>query len=76
VLFCSPFCSYADPPSGNRAFGHVIAAATAGRPKALVRVRHPAHRTPVGKTHPTVVVAEQVADGFVIPLPYGTDVDR
>ncbi|OBI88988.1 nitroreductase family deazaflavin-dependent oxidoreductase [Mycobacterium sp. 1245805.9] len=28
-----------------------------------------------GKQYTTPVVAERIADGFVIPLPYGTDVD-
>lgn len=28
-----------------------------------------------GKHYDTPVVAEKVADGFVVPLPYGTDVD-
>ncbi|MBB2770982.1 MULTISPECIES: nitroreductase family deazaflavin-dependent oxidoreductase [Mycolicibacterium] len=36
-------------------------------------IRHTGRRS--GKTYTTPVVAEQVADGFVIPLPYGTDVD-
>jgi deazaflavin-dependent oxidoreductase (nitroreductase family) len=36
-------------------------------------IRHTGRRS--GRTHATPVVAEQVADGFIIPLPYGTGVD-
>jgi len=36
-------------------------------------IRHTGRRT--GKTYATPVVAEQVASGFVVPLPYGTGVD-
>lgn len=36
-------------------------------------IRHTGRRT--GKTYSTPVVAERVADGFLIPLPYGTEVD-
>ncbi|MCV7348295.1 nitroreductase [Mycolicibacterium rhodesiae] len=36
-------------------------------------VRHTGRVT--GKSYVTPVVAEQVADGFIIPLPYGTGVD-
>ncbi|KUI32621.1 nitroreductase [Mycobacterium sp. GA-2829] len=36
-------------------------------------IRHTGRRS--GKRYATPVVAEPVADGFVIPLPYGTDVD-
>lgn len=36
-------------------------------------IRHTGRRS--GKAHATPVVADRVADGFVIPLPYGTGVD-
>lgn len=36
-------------------------------------IRHTGRRT--GKEYATPVVADRVADGFLIPLPYGTDVD-
>lgn len=36
-------------------------------------IRHTGRRS--GKQYATPVVAERVADGFVIPLPYGTAVD-
>ncbi|MCV7150446.1 nitroreductase [Mycolicibacterium pyrenivorans] len=36
-------------------------------------IRHTGRRS--GKTHATPVVADRVAGGFVIPLPYGTGVD-
>lgn len=36
-------------------------------------IRHTGRRS--GKQYTTPVVAERIADGFVIPLPYGTDVD-
>ena len=36
-------------------------------------VRHTGRRS--GKTYATPVVVEQVADGVIIPLPYGTRVD-
>jgi deazaflavin-dependent oxidoreductase (nitroreductase family) len=36
-------------------------------------IRHTGRRS--GKQYSTPVVAERVADGFVIPLPYGTRVD-
>jgi deazaflavin-dependent oxidoreductase (nitroreductase family) len=36
-------------------------------------IRHSGRRS--GKSRATSVVAEQVADGFIIPLPYGTGVD-
>ncbi|MDZ4265835.1 MAG: nitroreductase [Mycobacterium sp.] len=36
-------------------------------------IRHTGRRS--GKSHATPVVADRVADGFVIPLPYGTGVD-
>ncbi|HEY9265395.1 MAG TPA: nitroreductase [Mycobacterium sp.] len=36
-------------------------------------IRHTGRRS--GRTHATPVVADRVADGFVIPLPYGTGVD-
>lgn len=36
-------------------------------------IRHTGRRS--GKTYSTPVVAERVADGFLIPLPYGTGVD-
>jgi deazaflavin-dependent oxidoreductase (nitroreductase family) len=36
-------------------------------------IRHTGRRS--GKQYTTPVVAERVADGFVIPLPYGTRVD-
>ncbi|WP_085191622.1 nitroreductase [Mycobacterium sp. IEC1808] len=36
-------------------------------------IKHTGRRS--GKQYTTPVVAERIADGFVIPLPYGTDVD-
>lgn len=36
-------------------------------------IRHIGRRS--GKAYATPVVAERVPDGFVIPLPYGADVD-
>lgn len=36
-------------------------------------IRHTGRRS--GKNYATPVVADRVADGFVIPLPYGTHVD-
>ncbi|HUH69305.1 MAG TPA: nitroreductase, partial [Mycobacterium sp.] len=36
-------------------------------------IRHAGRRS--GKQYATPVVADRVADGFVIPLPYGTRVD-
>jgi deazaflavin-dependent oxidoreductase (nitroreductase family) len=36
-------------------------------------IKHTGRRS--GKPYTTPVVAERIADGFVIPLPYGTDVD-
>ncbi|RDI60466.1 nitroreductase [Nocardia pseudobrasiliensis] len=36
-------------------------------------IRHTGRRT--GESYATPVVAERVADGFIIPLPYGTRVD-
>ncbi|UXA18999.1 nitroreductase family deazaflavin-dependent oxidoreductase [Mycobacterium sp. SMC-4] len=36
-------------------------------------IRHTGRRT--GTTHTTPVVAVRVSDGFITPLPYGTDVD-
>ena len=36
-------------------------------------VRHTGRRT--GKKYATPVVADRVADGFIVPLPYGTGVD-
>ena len=36
-------------------------------------IKHTGRRS--GKQYTTPVVAERTADGFVIPLPYGTDVD-
>ena len=36
-------------------------------------IRHAGRRT--GKEYATPVVADRVADGFIVPLPYGTDVD-
>lgn len=36
-------------------------------------IRHSGRRS--GRHYATPVVADQVANGFVIPLPYGTDVD-
>lgn len=36
-------------------------------------IRHTGRRS--GKNYATPVVADRVAGGFVIPLPYGTDVD-
>jgi deazaflavin-dependent oxidoreductase (nitroreductase family) len=36
-------------------------------------IKHTGRRS--GKPYSTPVVAERIADGFVIPLPYGTDVD-
>ncbi|ORX11013.1 nitroreductase [Mycobacterium szulgai] len=36
-------------------------------------IRHTGRRS--GKQYVTPVVAERVADGFLIPLPYGTDTD-
>ena len=37
--------------------------------------RDPAHRAPLGKNYATPVVADRSADGFILPLPYGTGVD-
>lgn len=36
-------------------------------------IEHTGRRS--GKVYTTPVVAERITDGFVIPLPYGTDVD-
>lgn len=36
-------------------------------------IRHTGRRT--GKEYATPVVADRVADGFIVPLPYGTGVD-
>jgi deazaflavin-dependent oxidoreductase (nitroreductase family) len=36
-------------------------------------IRHTGRRS--GKQYATPVVADRVADGFILPLPYGTDVD-
>ncbi|MFJ9371346.1 nitroreductase family deazaflavin-dependent oxidoreductase [Nocardia sp. NPDC101769] len=36
-------------------------------------IRHTGRRS--GKAYATPIVAEPVADGFIIPLPYGTQVD-
>ncbi len=36
-------------------------------------IRHTGRRS--GRHYATPVVADQVANGFVVPLPYGTDVD-
>ncbi len=36
-------------------------------------IRHAGRRT--GKKYATPVVADRVADGFIVPLPYGTGVD-
>lgn len=36
-------------------------------------IRHTGRES--GRSYATPVVAERVADGFIIPLPYGTDVD-
>ena len=36
-------------------------------------LRHTGRRT--GRIHTTPIVAERVSDGFITPLPYGTDVD-
>ena len=36
-------------------------------------VRHTGRRS--GKSYATPVVADRVADGFILPLPYGTGVD-
>jgi deazaflavin-dependent oxidoreductase (nitroreductase family) len=36
-------------------------------------IRHTGRRS--GKTYSTPVVADRVADGFIVPLPYGTHVD-
>ena len=36
-------------------------------------IRHTGHRS--GKNYATPVVADQMADGLILPLPYGTGVD-
>ena len=36
-------------------------------------IRHTGRRS--GKSYATPVVADRVADGFILPLPYGTSVD-
>lgn len=36
-------------------------------------IRHTGRRS--GKRYATPVVADRVPDGFIVPLPYGTDVD-
>ncbi len=36
-------------------------------------IRHSGRRS--GKTYATPVVAERIGDGFILPLPYGTEVD-
>ena len=36
-------------------------------------IRHTGRRS--GKSYATPVVADRVADGFILPLPYGTGVD-
>lgn len=46
-------------------------AGQAGRPYAVVH--HVGRRS--GRAYSTPVVAETIADGFIIPLPYGEDVD-
>ena len=46
----------------------------AGKPRSpLALVIHTGRRT--GKTYETPVIARQTADGFVIPLAYGTEAD-
>ncbi len=60
--------------ASNRHLLNPLMARLAGRKHSYAAaIRHTGRRS--GKQYSTPVVAERFANGFVIPLPYGTEVD-
>jgi hypothetical protein len=58
----------------NRRYLNPVMLKMAGRPHWYASSVHHVGRT-TGEAHETPVWAHEVSDGFVVPLPYGTDVD-